>query len=120
MLQAVRGNEDVIKAGRQLIEKLTAWEANIVETRIKNGQDVINWPSKLNAELFNVKSLADAHDPQLTEGIRQRNTDLQQEWQGYRSSLQGELKKEIEAYNQLFKAKNLPALIISGSEGKTM
>lgn len=118
MLKAVPGNDDVIKAGQQLMERLTKWENNIVETRIKNGQDVINWPSKLNAELFNVKSLADAHAPQLTEGIKQRSMDLQNEWQDYKRKLNNELQKEIEAYNQLFRAKNLPALMLPSS-GKT-
>ncbi len=120
MLKTLPGNEALLKAGNQLIEKLNAWEANIVETRIKNGQDVINWPSKLNAELFNVKSLADVHDPQLTEGIRQRHADLQKEWTGFKTALQGDLRKEIEEYNKLFREKNLPALILSGSENKTM
>jgi hypothetical protein len=120
MLKAVPGNEDIIKAGKQLAEKLTAWENNIVETRIKNGQDVINWPSKLNAELFNLKSLADVHEPQLTEGIRQRHTDLQKEWNGYKAGLNSELRKEIEAYNQLFRNKNLPALIMTGNKANAM
>ena len=120
LLKNMPGNDDLIKAGNQLIQKLTAWENNIVETRIKNGQDVINWPSKLNAELFNLKSLADTHQPQLTEGVKQRKTDLQTEWQGYKSTLNVELRKEIEVYNQLFRSKNLPALIISPGEAKAM
>lgn len=120
LLKSSTGNEDLLKAGNQLIQKLTDWENNIIEARIKNGQDVINWPSKLNAELFNLKSLADTHQPELTAGVIQRKGDLQNEWQGYKSKLNGELRKEIEAYNQLFKAKNLPALILSASEAKAM
>jgi hypothetical protein len=77
-----------------------------------NGQDVINWPSKLNAEFFNLRGLVDTHDPRVTEGIKTRLTDLEAQWQKYKKNLNEDLKKKIDEYNALFKNKNLPALVI--------
>ena len=80
-----------------------------METRIQNGQDVINWPSKLNAEYFNLRMLADTHDPRITQGMKQRLADLDAEWAKSKAELDG-LKKSIEAYNTLYKNGNFPAI----------
>ncbi|MDX2046437.1 MAG: hypothetical protein SFU87_06605, partial [Chitinophagaceae bacterium] len=104
-------SKELTDKGAALIKKIDEWESNLVETRQKNGQDVINWPSKLNAEFFNIKSLADGHDPRITQGVKNRLADLEKEWAIHKNTMQNVLKKEVEAYNNLFKNKNLPAII---------
>ncbi len=98
-------------AGKELNKKMEAWEANIVETKAKNFQDVINFQSKLNAEFFDMRSRLDGHDPRVTQGIRDRLRDLEAEWSHHKSAFQQLLDKDVAAYNQLFKEKNLPALM---------
>ena len=80
-----------------------------METRIQNGQDVINWPSKLNAEYFNLRSLADSHDPRITQGMKQRLSDLDAQWAQRKAEL-ADIQKSIDAYNTLYKNGNFPAL----------
>jgi photosystem II stability/assembly factor-like uncharacterized protein len=104
-------SKELTDKGAALIKKIDEWESNLVETRQKNGQDVINWPSKLNAEFFNIKSLADGHDPRITQGVKNRLADLEKEWAAHKNTMQNVLKKEVEAYNAMFKGKNLPAII---------
>ena len=87
------------------------WEANLIETRQKNFQDVINFSSKLNVEFLYLKNLADAHDPKITQGLKDRNTDLDKEWVKYKNIYNKELRSAIDSYNSLFKNKNLPAII---------
>jgi hypothetical protein len=111
-LKDKQGNKDLMEAGKKLIKSIDVWESNIVESRIKNGQDVINWPSKLNAEYFNVRSLLDTHDPRVTQGIKNRFNDLEAQWRKHRKFLNEDLKKQVDDYNTLFKSKNLPALVI--------
>ena len=105
-------DKDLLEAGKNLAKKIDEWESNIVESRIKNGQDVINWPSKLNAEFFNLRGLIDAHDPRVTQGIKTRLADLETQWNNYRRILNEDIRKKIDEYNALFKSKNLPALVI--------
>jgi hypothetical protein len=102
----------LVKEGDSLMKRLEAWESNIVEYRITNGQDVINWPSKLNAEFFNVKGLADSHDPKITEGLKKRLTDLEQQWSGYKKQYEGDLRNAIDAYNKKYQQANIPAILI--------
>lgn len=103
--------KDLVEAGKELVKKMDTWESNVVETRIRNGQDVINWPSKLNAEFFAVKTRVDEADPRVTEGARQRIRDLEDQWTKHKLSLQNLVKDQVGAYNRLFREKNVPALI---------
>ncbi|MEQ8424841.1 MAG: glycosyl hydrolase, partial [Cyclobacteriaceae bacterium] len=114
MLKAKDDSKDVVDAGETLIKKMTEWEANLIETRQKNGQDVINWPSKLNTEYFQLLNVADAHEPALTQGAKDRFKDLESQWGAYKQQMQTLVSKDIAAYNAMFKAKNIPALITEG------
>jgi len=112
ILKDKSGDKALADSGKNLVKKIDQWESNIVESRIMNGQDVINWPSKLNAEFFNLRGLIDTHDPRVTEGIKARLNDLETEWVKYRKVLNEDVKKKIDDYNALFKSKNLPALVM--------
>jgi predicted RNA-binding protein YlxR (DUF448 family) len=104
-------NAALVDKGKALIKQIETWESNLIETRQKNFQDVINFPSRLNVEFINLKVLADAHDPRITKGLKDRLADLEKEWAGYKAVYENELKKGVEEYNSLFKSKNLPAIM---------
>ena len=101
--------EKVLEEAKKLTKDIDAWEANIVEGRIQNGQDVINWPSRLNVEFFNVLSRADAADPRITDGVKKRLSDLQSQWTSEKSKLTA-IKKSISDYNALYKSQQLDAI----------
>jgi hypothetical protein len=110
ILKDVKPAEKVLDEAKKLIESIDAWESNLVEGRIQNGQDVINWPSKLNVEFFNIKRLADAADPRITQGIKTRLADLQSQWNAEKGKVEA-IKKSVAAYNTLYKSQQLEALI---------
>ncbi len=110
ILKGVKPAEKVLGEAKKLIESIDAWESNIVEGRIQNGQDVINWPSKLNVEFFNIKRLADAADPRITQGIKTRLADLQAQWNAEKGKVEA-IKKSLAAYNTLYKSQQLEAVI---------
>jgi hypothetical protein len=110
VFKAVNKAEKVVDEAKKLVKDIDGWEANIVESRIQNGQDVINWPSKLNAELFFIKGLADAADPRITQGVKTRYADLMLQWKAEKAKLDT-LKKSIGSYNELFKAQGLDGIV---------
>lgn len=111
MLKDLKDGKELIEKGKSLIQQIDAWEANVIETRQKNFQDVINFSSKLNVEMLSLKNLADQHDPRVTQGLRDRKSDLDKEWIRYKRVYDTDLRKAIDQYSSLFKNKNLPALI---------
>ena len=101
----------MLTAGEQLLKKIEAWEAEIVETRQRNFQDVINWPSKLNAEFFNLRGKIDVHDPRVTQGVRDRLADLESEWGKHRAAWKKLIDEDVAGYNRMFREKELPVLV---------
>jgi hypothetical protein len=102
---------EVVNAGKELIKKIDQWESNIVQTKQKNFQDVINFPSKLNTEYFAIRGVIDAHDPRVTQGARDRFNDLEKQWSTYKDQMKNLVGNDITAYNKMFKDKNIPALL---------
>ncbi|HRJ29387.1 MAG TPA: glycosyl hydrolase [Cyclobacteriaceae bacterium] len=101
----------VYEAGVALIKKIDEWEANLVETRQKNFQDVINFPSKLNAQYFDLRAAADNHDPRLTVGVKERYADLEKQWNVYKEQKNTLINTDIANYNKQYKDLNIPAVI---------
>lgn len=110
LLKGIQEDTLIVARGRALVIKLSDWETNIVETRQTTSQDFVNYHGKLNAELLNLKALADVHDPRVTKGQKERLSDLEREWLGYKIIYETDLKKSIAAYNDLFREQHLPAL----------
>lgn len=102
--------KDVVQMGKEVIKKIDGWESNLVEPRSKNFQDVINFPNKLNSEFLKLRSVADTHDPRLTQGVKDRARDVQADWARYKQQMNELIQKEIANYNRTFKEKNLPAV----------
>lgn len=115
LLKADPAAKELNKLGKELIKEITDWEGNIIEPRSKNGQDVINWPNKLNSEFMNVRSSLDTHDPRVTQGVKERAADLQSEWNALRRKLD-QINSKLEGYNSMYKEKNFPAVITDKKE----
>jgi hypothetical protein len=112
--------KEVVEAGEQLLKKIESWESNVIETRQKNGQDVINWPSKLNAEFFQLLGVADSHDPVLTKGVKDRRQEIESQWSNRKQEIQQLIDKDIAAYNEMFKSENIPAVVVKKKDPEKM
>ncbi|MBX7125832.1 MAG: glycosyl hydrolase [Cyclobacteriaceae bacterium] len=108
--------KDLIDAGKQLLQKLEAWEADYVQLKAKKFQIVTDVPNKLLGDYLQLKSAADTHDPRLTQGVQERTKDLKLEWQKKKASYSILQQQDIERYNKLFREKGLPALISETKE----
>lgn len=111
MLAERKTGSKVREEALKLVQSIDAWESRIVEARIQNGQDVINWPSRLNAEFFNIKGLVDVSDPRVTKGVKDRLADLQAEWARETTAAEV-LRQSIRSYNDLYRSEKLDAVIL--------
>lgn len=107
---------DFVQQGKDLIRKIDQWESNLVEPRSKNFQDVINFPNKLNSEFLQLRSVADTHDPRLTQGALDRARDVQAEWSKYKQQMQQLIQNDVGSYNKAFKERDMPVLMTNTSE----
>ncbi len=102
----------LIEKGDRLTKRINNWEENLIQSKQKTFQDVINFNNKLNAQLIQLKSYVDQADPKVTKGAKERFEDLMKDWQVYKNEHKAIVKTEMSAYNELYKSLNIPALII--------
>lgn len=104
--------EALLEKGKELTERIYTWERNLIQPDQKTFQDVINFNNKLNAQLLHLRGYLNVADPKVTQGAKQRLTDLQKDWEVYQNEKDAITKKEMADYNSAFKALELPAIIL--------
>lgn len=113
--ELLKGNEDakaLLEKGEALVKRIVSWEENLIQSKQKTFQDVINYNNKLNAQLIHLKGYIDAAEPKLTKGAEERWADLQKDWGVYETERKAIVEEEMKAYNDMYKELELPALII--------
>ncbi|MDP6499579.1 MAG: glycosyl hydrolase [Candidatus Marinimicrobia bacterium] len=103
---------ELVAAGETAVEAIDQWEGNVIQTKMETFQDVVNFLNRLNAHMLNLLGTIDGSNPPLTQGQRERYADLSEEWQSYKKKLDQIMDHEVGKYNQLYKEKGLPAVII--------
>ena len=107
----------VADAGKQLDKKMTEVEEALIQTKARSGQDVLNYPIRLNNQLValgGVVSSADAAPTQASYDVfdmlsKQLDTQLGK-WKQIVST-------DIPAYNEVVRKQDVPAIILP-KEGK--
>ena len=103
---------DLLEKGRELIKRIDSWEQNLIQPNQKTFQDVINYNNQLNAQLMHLKGFVDNSDPKVTQGAKQRLTDLLDDWKTYENEKKAIVNTEMAAYNRMYTDLGLPALIL--------
>lgn len=103
--------EELKGAAKEIVEKITDWEDNLIQRDQKTFQDVINFPNQLNAELMNLKGRVDGLVPDPTAGAKARLNDLLEEWSMHKIAMKQLLNEDIPAFNDMYQKQALPAVL---------
>jgi len=112
----LKDNKDaktLLEKGEALVKRIVSWEENLIQSKQKTFQDVINYNNKLNAQLIHLKGYIDTAEPKLTQGANERWADLNKDWGVYETERKAIVDEEMKAYNSMFKELGLPAIIMS-------
>lgn len=104
--------ETLLEKGKELLDRINSWEGNLIQEDQKTFQDVINFNNMLNAQFIQLKSYMDQADPKVTQGAKQRLSDLMDDWKVYQNERDAIIDNEMKAFNSMFKSMEIPALII--------
>ncbi|MFD2100530.1 VPS10 domain-containing protein [Flagellimonas iocasae] len=114
--ELLKDNEDaseLLEKGKALLERITTWEENLIQPKQKTFQDVVNFKNQLNAQLMHLKGFVDVSDPKVTQGAKQLLSDLLAKWKTFEDEKNAIVGSEMEAYNQMFKSLEIPAIILT-------
>ena len=112
MLEESAVAPEIIELGGDIIAQIEAWERALIQPDQKTFQDVINFHNQLNAQWMNLKDYVDSADPILTAGAKERFNDLKGQWILFQQTKNQIINEEMEQFNQLYKALDLPMIMI--------
>jgi photosystem II stability/assembly factor-like uncharacterized protein len=101
----------VNETGKKVVERIDAWESELIQPKSQSNDDVINFENKLNAEYFFIKGELDVNTPYVTEGQKQRLSELNTVWQKRQMELTA-IQKSIDDFNNLCRQMNMGRIVM--------
>ena len=104
-------HKDLIDKAKDISKKLTDVEEALMQTKIKSGQDALNYPIRLNNKLAALSSFVDGSDDGPTASAYIVFTDLTAQIDRQLAALAKVKSEDIAEFNKQFAAKGLPVII---------
>jgi hypothetical protein len=89
----------LVKLGKELNNKLKAWEEKAIQPRSQSYDDVINFVNKLSANIIFVHGEVNGTVPYVTEGQKARYAELHSEWVTLKNEMDQLLSKDVAGFN---------------------
>ena len=106
--------KDLRDSAADISKKLTAIEEELNQTKIKSGQDALNYPIRLNNKLAALSASVDASDSAPTAQSYEVYTDLAAKIDAQLARLSDVKSKDIADFNRAYAAKGLPVIVPRG------
>ena len=90
---------DVIEKGESLIEKMKAWDEDMVQRKSKAYDDVENFPNKFTAEYIFLINQTESEIPRVNKSSRDRLTELNIQWEILEERAMEIIDKYVPDYN---------------------
>lgn len=103
-------NKDLIDKAKDIARKLTEIEEALYQTKLKSGQDALNFPIRLNNKLAALGSSIDGSDDAPTSQAYLVYNDLTAQIDGQLAKLSAIRSQDIVEFNKLYTAKGLPVV----------
>jgi hypothetical protein len=103
--------DDKVKdAAKSLDKKLTEVEEALYQTKLKAGEDALNFPIKLNNKLAALKGDVEESDTAPTRQAQQVYEDLATQSNAELEKLKKVLDGDLPAFNKMVRDANIPAV----------
>jgi DNA-binding FrmR family transcriptional regulator len=103
----------VAEAGKQLDKKMTEVEEVLIQTKAKSGQDVLNYPIRLNNYLVALGGVVDSADSAPTQASYEVFDMLSKQLDEQLAKWKQILSTDVPAYNEAVRKQEVPAIILS-------
>ena len=104
--------DKVIKAGKELDEKLIGVEENLVQLKLTGGsQDILRWPMKLYGKVSMLAGTVASGDFEPTEQSKEVHALYKEMIADYQGRLKTLMDEDIPAYNDLLKQNDLEGIV---------
>jgi phenylalanyl-tRNA synthetase alpha subunit len=110
-------SKDTVSAvSRKLNEELKKVEEEIIQVKIKSGQDALNYPIKLNDKIATLSGVVASADARPTKQAYDVFAELSGKLDVQLSKFKLLVEKDLAAFNMLVKTLEIPAVIVKQEE----
>lgn len=102
--------KEVKQSADSINKQLTAIEETLYQTKAKSGQDVLNYPIRLNDKLSGVFDVASSGNFAPSRQVRDVYTELASQIDVQLAKLRTIKEKDVPAFNELIRQKSLPII----------
>ena len=106
----------IVDAGKALDKKMTVIEEALIQTKAKSGQDVLNFPVRLNNDLVALSGVVGSAETAPTQQSYEVDELLSQRLNEQLAKWNQIVSTDIPAYNNLVKQQEVPALKVTPPE----
>ena len=93
-------NEDLKKEGQSLLDKLKAWDEDMVQRKSQAYDDVENFPNKFTAEYLFLMNQSNSSLPRVNQSSKDRRKELDAQWVGLKQRAETLMKTDIPNFNK--------------------
>ncbi len=94
------------------INRLTAIEKKIYQTKSEAPQDILNFPPRLDSQLLGLLEVVESAEARPTDGARQRFDDLRKELDSYLAELDQIIDTDLAEFVTLVKSEGVEPVIV--------
>jgi hypothetical protein len=122
--EGVEADSTLFNKGKVIIATLDSLEKTIVQAKQKTQQDIVNFPNQIDGQLMHIQRTIDDSYPPVTQGQKDRASDIMQSWTEKRAFLNTYLSTELVDYNNMIRARDVPfispmAPVVAKKKSKT-
>jgi regulator of replication initiation timing len=93
-------NETLKAEGKALLEKLKAWDGDMVQRKSQAYDDVENFPNKFSAEYLFLMNQSNSALPQINQASKDRKRELDAQWVGLKQRAVTLMAADIPNFNK--------------------
>jgi len=94
------GNENLVKTGKELIERITKWDEEMIQRKSKAYDDVENFPNKFTAEYLFLINQTESSIQRVNQSSKDRKAELDAQWHGLKSRAETFINSNIPSFNK--------------------
>ena len=101
----------IADAGKQLDKKMTEIEEALIQTKARSGQDVLNYPIRLNNQLVALGGVVSSADSAPTQASYEVFDMLSKQLDEQLAKWKTVMSTDVAAYNDVVRKQDVPAII---------
>ena len=102
--------KDVKQMADSINKQMTAIEETLYQTKAKSGQDVLNYPIKLNDKLGGIFNIASSGNMAPGKQVKEAYTDIATQCDAALTKLKKVFDQDLPALNEMIRLKTLPVI----------